>query len=121
MRGSLQAADNSRSATTGIPPPRRTRQGALSARCDAVDLVVAERVRVWRLYMLGSALSFGFGYLNIDQTLAVRPDADSCSGVPLTRGDWYAPPSESAQRVSRLCHQQSEPAADRDIRTAAVE
>ncbi|MGI8848170.1 MAG: class I SAM-dependent methyltransferase [Candidatus Dormibacteria bacterium] len=56
---------------------------------DAIGLAGQERARVWRLYMRGSAMSFSLGFLNIHQTLAVRPAGDGRSGIPLSRRDWY--------------------------------
>jgi cyclopropane-fatty-acyl-phospholipid synthase len=48
---------------------------------DAVGLLGAERARMWRLYLLGSALAFEQGRMGVDQILAVRtapaPDADA--------------------------------------------
>ncbi len=47
--------------------------------------------RVWRLYMSGSAQAFTTGRLNVYQALLVKPGAQGCSCLPLTRADWYAP------------------------------
>jgi cyclopropane-fatty-acyl-phospholipid synthase len=45
-------------------------------RCDALTEVVgAEIVRVWRLYLVGGARAFRDGRMGVDQILAVRPDA----------------------------------------------
>jgi cyclopropane-fatty-acyl-phospholipid synthase len=55
---------------------------------EAVALVGEGRARVWRLYMTGSAVSFEEGEISIHQVLAVKPDADGESGMPLTRGHW---------------------------------
>jgi len=57
---------------------------------EAVGIVGPERARVWRLYTRGTAMGFGLAFLNIDQTLVVKPGDDGSSGMPLTRGDWYA-------------------------------
>ncbi len=51
----------------------------------AVDMVGEEVARVWRLYMVGSALSFEEGRMGVDQILAVRSTADGRSGLPATR------------------------------------
>jgi cyclopropane-fatty-acyl-phospholipid synthase len=51
-------------------------------------LVGPEVVRVWRLYLVGGALSFEEGRMGVDQILAVRPDRLGRSGMPLRRGDW---------------------------------
>jgi len=52
---------------------------------DAVRLSSPGRARVWRLYMAGSAENFANGKTTVHQVLAVRPDADGRSGLPLTR------------------------------------
>jgi len=58
----------------------------LEAQWDAaVDLVGYRRARVWRLYLLGSMVSFEVAEVGIHQVLAVRLDADGSSGMPLTR------------------------------------
>lgn len=49
---------------------------------EAVEEVGAERARVWRLYMAGSAVGFERHHLEIHQVLNVRP-AEGRSGVPL--------------------------------------
>jgi cyclopropane-fatty-acyl-phospholipid synthase len=62
----------------------------LEARWDeAVEEVGANRARVWRLYMAGSAIGFEAGRTSVHQVLAVRPGADGTSGMPL-RPDWEA-------------------------------
>ncbi|MFD6333097.1 class I SAM-dependent methyltransferase [Streptomyces niveus] len=53
-------------------------------------LVGEETARVWRLYLVGSALAFEEGRMGVDQILAVRPSARGSGGMPLTPGDWYA-------------------------------
>lgn len=55
----------------------------------AVRIAGEERARVWRLYMTGAAVAFRVGSLAIHQTLAVRPDEQHRSNLPLTRADWY--------------------------------
>ncbi len=52
---------------------------------DAVDLVGEEVARVWRLYLVGGALAFEEGRMGVDQLLAVRPDGDGGSGMPVGR------------------------------------
>jgi cyclopropane-fatty-acyl-phospholipid synthase len=44
-------------------------------RREAIAHAGAERERVWRLYMAGSALAFARGAIGVFQTLAVRPGA----------------------------------------------
>ena len=51
-------------------------------REEAVAEVGAERERVWRMYMLGSALGFEDGDVTVYQVLTTRPDAPH--GLPLT-------------------------------------
>jgi cyclopropane-fatty-acyl-phospholipid synthase len=41
---------------------------------EIAKLLTAEQVRVWRLYLAGSALAFEEGRMGVDQILAVRPD-----------------------------------------------
>jgi cyclopropane-fatty-acyl-phospholipid synthase len=52
---------------------------------EAVALTSAGRARVWRLYMVASALAFQFGEITVNQTLAVLRAPDGRSGMPLTR------------------------------------
>ncbi len=54
----------------------------------AIELAGAGRARVWRLYMTGSALSFDAGRIGVAQVLAVRPDGDGRSAMPMTRTSW---------------------------------
>jgi cyclopropane-fatty-acyl-phospholipid synthase len=55
----------------------------LEANWDAATAEVgAERARVWRLYMTGSAVGFATRHLEIHQVLAVRP-IDGTSGMAL--------------------------------------
>lgn len=49
----------------------------------AIAEIGAERERVWRLYMLASALGFEAGDVTVYQVLGTRPDAPH--GLPLTR------------------------------------
>jgi cyclopropane-fatty-acyl-phospholipid synthase len=49
---------------------------------EAVEEVGAERARVWRLYMAGSAVGFERHHLEIHQVLNVRP-REGRSGMPL--------------------------------------
>jgi cyclopropane-fatty-acyl-phospholipid synthase len=52
---------------------------------EAVRLTSPGRVRVWRLYMVASALAFQFGEITVNQTLVVARTPDGSSGMPLTR------------------------------------
>jgi len=65
----------------------------LEANWDrAVELTSPGRVRVWRLYMAGSALAFEGNRIGVNQVLAVRPDVRGVSGMPRTRASLLAPP-----------------------------
>lgn len=54
----------------------------------AVELVGAERARVWRLYMTASANAFEHGAIAVHQVLGVRPTPDGASLMPPTRAGW---------------------------------
>jgi cyclopropane-fatty-acyl-phospholipid synthase len=54
---------------------------------DAVALSSAGRARVWRLFMVGSALGFTANRLGLNQILAVKCDARGRSGMPGTRAE----------------------------------
>lgn len=51
---------------------------------DAVALVGSEQARVWRVYLAGGALAFEQNRMGVNQVLAVRPEDDGTSGLPLT-------------------------------------
>lgn len=53
-------------------------------------LVGEETARVWRLYLVGSALSFEENRMGVDQILAVRPTRRGSGDMPLTPRQWYA-------------------------------
>ncbi|AQU69536.1 SAM-dependent methyltransferase [Streptomyces niveus] len=52
-------------------------------------LVGEETARVWRLYLVGSALAFEERRMGVDQILAVRPSECGDSGMPPTPRRWY--------------------------------
>jgi cyclopropane-fatty-acyl-phospholipid synthase len=52
---------------------------------DVVALVGEEVARVWRLYLVGGALTFEEGRMGVDQFLCVRSTVDGVSGMPATR------------------------------------
>jgi cyclopropane-fatty-acyl-phospholipid synthase len=58
-------------------------------RTEALRHVGARALRIWRLYMAGSAYNFSVGSLNLHQSLLLKPRADGNAGLPLTREDWY--------------------------------
>jgi cyclopropane-fatty-acyl-phospholipid synthase len=57
-------------------------------RDAALRAASAGRVRVWQLYMTGSALSFDSGQIGVAQVLAVRQARDGDSRMPATRADF---------------------------------
>ncbi|MCU1689309.1 MAG: cfa, partial [Jatrophihabitantaceae bacterium] len=54
---------------------------------ELTALVGEEVVRVWRLYLVGGALTFEEGRMGVDQILAVRPGPAGQSGMPPRRSD----------------------------------
>ena len=59
------------------------------SRFDEVVAMIGEaQSRVWRLYIVGSALAFEENRMGVDQFLAVKPAADGSAGLPLTRDEW---------------------------------
>ncbi|MGI8879545.1 MAG: class I SAM-dependent methyltransferase [Jatrophihabitans sp.] len=52
---------------------------------EVVAMVGEEVARVWRLYLVGGALSFEEGRMGVDQILAVRPTVDGVSEMPPRR------------------------------------
>ncbi len=60
------------------------------ANADALTALVGEEVvRVWRLYLVGGALTFQEGRMGVDQILAVRPGPIGQSGLPPRRDDGF--------------------------------
>ena len=59
---------------------------------DAVSLVGEGRARVWRLYMVASAVGFEDGGIAIHQALGVACDANGVSGMPTSRDGWATGP-----------------------------
>lgn len=57
-------------------------------KVEAVSASGAETYRIWRLFMAASAYGFERGYINLHQSLLVKP-ASGSSGIPLRRTDWY--------------------------------
>ncbi len=62
---------------------RRWVDNLVANRDEAIAEAGPERERVWRLYMLGSALGFEAGEISVHQVLAARPGAPH--GLPLDR------------------------------------
>jgi cyclopropane-fatty-acyl-phospholipid synthase len=61
----------------------------LESRWDeAVAMVGEGRARVWRIYMIGSAVSFEENEIAVHQVLGVKTPPDGRSGMPMTRTDW---------------------------------
>lgn len=65
----------------------RERLEAQSQR--AAELVGLERVRLYRLYLAGSAHQFRFGHLAIHQSLLVKPGKSGRVELPPNRADLY--------------------------------
>lgn len=57
---------------------------------QVVEMVGQRRARIWRLYMIGSAVAFDAGRVGVDQVVAVKPDRGR-SGMPLVRERWLEP------------------------------
>jgi cyclopropane-fatty-acyl-phospholipid synthase len=57
---------------------------------QCVEQTSEGRARVWHLYMAACALGFERNVLRINQTLAVRPDKQGRSGIPLVREQWLS-------------------------------
>ena len=55
---------------------------------EVVALVGLEQARVWRLYLVGGALTFEENRMGIDQILSVKPTAAGRSSMPATRLGW---------------------------------
>ncbi|GAA2461318.1 cyclopropane-fatty-acyl-phospholipid synthase family protein [Streptomyces lavendulocolor] len=58
-------------------------------RAEAERLTSPGRVRVWRLYMAASAVSFERNRIGVNQVLAVRTPDDGASGLPLRPRVWH--------------------------------
>lgn len=69
---------------------RHWRRRLLERRDEAERIVGRERLRLWELYLTGSEIGFRSNGLSVHQILAVKADNQGRSGLPLTRGDWYA-------------------------------
>ncbi len=61
----------------------------LANRETAVDLVGAERYRMWIAYLAGVSAAFADGRLQIFQTIATKRGSRHASGMPPTREDLY--------------------------------
>ena len=55
---------------------------------QALQVVDKPTLRVWQLFLHGTAYFFTSGLLNLYQALLLKPDKGR-SGLPLTRNDWY--------------------------------
>ena len=90
MLGAMQAAGleirDVESLREHYPLTLRRWVGNLAVhRDEAIAEVGPQRERVWRLYMLGSALGFEAGEISVHQSLAARPGAPH--QLPLNRAD----------------------------------
>jgi cyclopropane-fatty-acyl-phospholipid synthase len=68
---------------------RRWRARLEANREQVVKIADELSYRIWRLYLASAAYGFRTGRLNVYQTLLCKP-VHGASGLPLTRGDWYA-------------------------------
>jgi len=71
---------------------RHWAQGLQQHAHALLQLVPRTTYRIWLLYTAGSAAAFRRGAIAVHQVLLSRPDHGK-SGLPLTRRDWYPPPS----------------------------
>jgi cyclopropane-fatty-acyl-phospholipid synthase len=55
---------------------------------EVVAFVGLEQARVWRLYLVGGALTFEENRMGIDQVLSVKPTVSGRSSMPATRLGW---------------------------------
>lgn len=55
---------------------------------EAVAMVGERRARVWRIYMIGAAISFEENRISVHQVLGVKTPPSGRSGMPLTRASW---------------------------------
>ncbi|RIJ66986.1 class I SAM-dependent methyltransferase [Nakamurella silvestris] len=63
----------------------RTFEGRID---EVTDLIGHVGARVWRLYLVGSALAFEQNRMGVDQILAVRPALDGDAGFAPSRKGW---------------------------------
>jgi cyclopropane-fatty-acyl-phospholipid synthase len=59
-------------------------------RREALQFVDEPTYRVWRLFISASAYFFRMAWINVYQSLLIKPDQGQ-SGLPLNRSDWYNP------------------------------
>jgi cyclopropane-fatty-acyl-phospholipid synthase len=61
----------------------------LEANCDkAVAMVGEVSYRIFRIYMATGTMAFASGVYALNQCLLAKPD-NGCTGMPLTRAEWY--------------------------------
>jgi cyclopropane-fatty-acyl-phospholipid synthase len=65
---------------------------------EVVGLIGEEAARVWRLYLVGGALSFAENRMGVDQILAVRTTARGGSAMEPTRVGWDQPARQPARQ-----------------------
>jgi cyclopropane-fatty-acyl-phospholipid synthase len=63
---------------------------------EVVTLVGLEQARVWRLYLVGGALTFEENRMGVDQILSVKPTATGRAAMPATRLGWEPHASRGA-------------------------
>jgi cyclopropane-fatty-acyl-phospholipid synthase len=68
---------------------------------EVVRLIGEESARVWRLYLVGGALSFEENRMGVDQILAVRTADRGRSGMEATRVGWDQPVTRPPAAAAR--------------------
>jgi cyclopropane-fatty-acyl-phospholipid synthase len=68
-------------------------------RTAAIDLIGAQRYRMWLAYLAGVTVGFEHGPMRVYQTVATKQLA--ASGLPATRDDLYRRPPEVRDRAER--------------------
>jgi cyclopropane-fatty-acyl-phospholipid synthase len=76
---------------------RRWAANLCAHRDEAIAEVGVQRERVWRLYLLASALAFEAGEISVHQVLVARPGAPH--RLPLTRAELLGPALARAARA----------------------
>jgi cyclopropane-fatty-acyl-phospholipid synthase len=86
---------------------------------EAVRLVGEEKVRIWQIYMAGSAWAFERGWLSIYQLLAGKSYADGSLPYPLTREHVYSKRNRDSNVVALGKREPTAPHPAHSVRDAA--
>ena len=62
----------------------------------AMQLAGARRLRIWQIYLAGSAYGFANGWMNIHQVLGCKAANTQAKPLPLTRDYMYAMRADAA-------------------------